>query len=79
MILSLLPLPPAPTIVQSVISPHPVKFIVGMMYCVLEEKVPVPVPSDGAGGIDGMSQVPNKSRSDKEKTSTALITRSERH
>ena len=25
----------------------------------LAEKFPVPVPSDGAGGIEGMSQVPS--------------------
>ena len=39
-ILLLLPAlpPPAPTIVQSVITPHPVKFIVGMMYCLLRLK-----------------------------------------
>ena len=62
MILLLVPASPAPdpTIVQSVITPHPVKFIVGMMYCVLEGRVPVPVPSDGAGGIEGASQVPIK-------------------
>ena len=49
---------PCPTIAQSVISPHPVKFIVGMMYCVFEKRVPVPVLSDGVDGIEGTSQVP---------------------
>ena len=58
MILSLVPPPPAPTptIVQSVITPHPVKFIVGMMYCVLEMKPPKLVPP--SGGKEGASQVP---------------------
>ena len=34
-VLSMVPVVPrpAPTTLQSVISPHPVKFIVGMMYC----------------------------------------------
>ena len=58
-ILTLLTSPkPDPSIVQSVISPHPLKFIVGMMYCVFEGRLPVPAPSDGAGGIEGTSQVP---------------------
>ena len=59
MILSLAPLPPPPTaiIVQSVISPHPVKFIVGMMYCVLAGKVtPIVVLT---GRKEGTSQVSN--------------------
>ena len=57
MTLSLVPIlpPPTPTIVQSVISPHPVKFIVGMMYCVLERKPPPSVLP--GGGKEGTSQV----------------------
>ena len=59
MILLMFPTPPAPApfIVQSVISPHPVKFIVGMIYCMLEEKVPPSVLP--AGGKEGASQVPS--------------------
>ena len=59
MILSLLAdrPPPTPTIVQSVITPHPVMFIVGMMYCVLERKPPKSVPP--SGGKERTSQVPN--------------------
>ena len=61
MILSLVsgppPPPPDPTIVQSVITPHPVKFIVGMMYCVLAGKVPPAVLP--TGGKEGTSQVPD--------------------
>ena len=53
MVLFLLPSPPppTPTIVQFVISPHPVKFIVGMMYCVLRPKPPPSVlPASGKEG-----------------------------
>ena len=61
-VLSLLPGPPEPipSIVQSVITPHPEKFIVGMMYCVLARKRPLPVLP--AGGKEGTSQVPNKTK-----------------
>ena len=51
-VLSLIPvLPrPAPNIVQSVISPHPEKFIVGMMYCNLAKKPASVLFRGGAGG-----------------------------
>ena len=56
------PPPPAPTIVQSVNTPYPVKFIVGMMYCLLGRKVPPSVLF--SGGKEGASQVPNKRKSE---------------
>ena len=56
MTLSLVPPPPISTTVQFVITPHPEKFIVGMMYCVLERKLPLSVLP--AGGKEGTSHVP---------------------